>query len=372
MTGFGQAAAQTLIFDPDALTFPITNIGTSSAQLQVQVTNFGTTGVTFSGVSLVGGAPSDFSISSNTCTSLNEGGSCYIYVTFTPTKAGARQENLEITSNAPGSPFVVLLLGTGQALTQTINISPNSISYGVNDIGATSSQQYFQIQNTGTGPVTMEGIVISGANSNEYAIASNGCPALGSPLAAGSSCYVYVTFSPNANGPQTASLSVTDTATGSPQTASVFGVGQTVSSTAAFSKSTVDLGAETLAVVSGQASISVQNTGNINITVSSVLLGGTNPADFSISSDSCTSGAVAPSSYCYVYVTFTPKATGLRKATLTFTDNATGSPQVVNLEGTGVAVTQNARLAVSGLRLWRVDGRRRYQPTVLHHREHRR
>jgi uncharacterized membrane protein len=39
---------------------------------------------------------------------------------------------------------------------------------------------------------------------------------------------------------------------------------------------------------------------------------------------------------CSFGVTFKPTATGSRSATLTIGDNATGSPQVVNLTGTGV------------------------------------
>jgi hypothetical protein len=38
-------------------------------------------------------------------------------------------------------------------------------------------------------------------------------------------------------------------------------------------------------------------------------------------------------------VTFTPTAAGSRNASVSITDNATGSPQTVNLSGTGTAPT---------------------------------
>ena len=38
---------------------------------------------------------------------------------------------------------------------------------------------------------------------------------------------------------------------------------------------------------------------------------------------------------CSIGVTFTPTAAGSRSATLSIGDNATGSPQLVNLTGTG-------------------------------------
>ena len=44
---------------------------------------------------------------------------------------------------------------------------------------------------------------------------------------------------------------------------------------------------------------------------------------------------MAPGSYCYIYVIFTPSAAGLRSSTLQFVDSATGSPHNVPLVGVG-------------------------------------
>jgi titin len=44
---------------------------------------------------------------------------------------------------------------------------------------------------------------------------------------------------------------------------------------------------------------------------------------------------VAAGGNCTIGVTFTPSAAGQRVATLSFTDNASGSPQTVSLTGTG-------------------------------------
>ena len=63
-----------------------------------------------------------------------------------------------------------------------------------------------------------------GANASEFAIvpASNAC---GSSLPALSSCFIYVTFTPQAAGPRTATFSVADNATNSPQSATLSGTG---------------------------------------------------------------------------------------------------------------------------------------------------
>jgi hypothetical protein len=84
-----------------------------------------------------------------------------------------------------------------------------------------------------------------------------------------------------------------------------------------------------------KATITITNNGNgTNLTVSSITLGGTNAADFK-ETNTCTT--VAPDGgTCAVTVSFTPSALGARSGTLTITDNATNSPQVVPISGTGV------------------------------------
>jgi len=81
--------------------------------------------------------------------------------------------------------------------------------------------------------------------------------------------------------------------------------------------------------------LTLTNTGNEILTISMLVVGGTNATDFS-ESDNC-GGNVAPGASCTINVTFSPTATGTRTATLTITDNATSpqSPQVVPLTGLG-------------------------------------
>ena len=70
------------------------------------------------------------------------------------------------------------------------------------------------------------------------------------------------------------------------------------------------------------------------VTFSSVTLGGTNAADFKMT-NTCT----VVTTTCTVSVTFSPtgSTTGARTATVTFTDNATGSPQTLTLNGSAAA-----------------------------------
>ncbi len=88
--------------------------------------------------------------------------------------------------------------------------------------------------------------------------------------------------------------------------------------------------------------ITVTNTGNSNLTVTSVGISGANGSDFK-ETNTCTSGSVAPQATCAINVTFTPSISGTENATVTVTDNAPNSPETTTLtgvgEGSGPAVT---------------------------------
>jgi len=340
LTGTGQGAVQTLNFSPQDIVFPVTPIGTKAAAIYVYVYNYGSA-VTFTGASIIGPQASEFAIVSNNCTSLAAGpsGPCYIFVSFTPAAAGPRIASLQINSSSPGNPYVVPLAGTGETATQTVTVSPVSLDFGVQNIAVKSAATYFFVQNLGTVQTAFSAVSITGTNASDFSITSNSCPAAGSPLPPLGYCYVYVAFTPAAAGVRSASLSIADSATGSPQTAGLYGVGQAAIGQLSFSKGIIDLGVETLSVATGATYVQVQNTGTTNVTFSSVAIGGTDPADFSIPTNTCT-GALAPGGSCYTYVTFKPTVAGQRTGTLTFTDSALGTPQSVNLEGEGVTATQ--------------------------------
>ena len=339
LQGTAQSAAQGISFFPTALAFPATTVGVTSGSISTTVTNYGTSSVSITGVHLQGGNAADFSISGNSCSTLAQGAACTVSVSFTPLAAGIRQTNLLFTDTAAGSPQAVPILGTAQSATLIMSVSPANASFGTQNIGTTTAATYFGFSNTGTAAVTMSSYSITGTNAADFAISSNGCPATGGLLNAGSTCYIYVTFTPSASGVRTASLSVTDNAAGSPQTATFYGVGQTVTNSLSFSKSTIDLGVEPIGTASGQSYVAVQNTGTTPVSFTSVAVGGTNAGDFAITSNGC-SGTLQPSSACYEYVNFDPLAAGQRTATLTFTDSATNSPQTINLAGTGENQTQ--------------------------------
>ena len=98
------------------------------------------------------------------------------------------------------------------------------------------------------------------------------------------------------------------------------------------SSSSVTFPATTQGVSSASMMVTVTNTGMGALTISSVAAGGNKPGDFT-NTNTCTA-AVSDLGTCTISVTFNPTAAGPRSETITLTDNAPNSPQVINVSGT--------------------------------------
>jgi hypothetical protein len=110
--GGGGGGTATLTASPTSLSFPATNVGSSSAAQSVTVSNTGTVAASVSGISV---SNADYS-QTNTCgTSIAAGGSCTVSVTFKPTASGTRTGTLTVSSNATNPSLTVSLTGTGNA-----------------------------------------------------------------------------------------------------------------------------------------------------------------------------------------------------------------------------------------------------------------
>jgi hypothetical protein len=85
-------------------------------------------------------------------------------------------------------------------------------------------------------------------------------------------------------------------------------------------------------VKSGAKTVTLTNTGNATLNISSIAVSG----DFAqkIVARSC-GATVAAGANCLIKVTFTPTQVGVRNGAVTITDDAPGSPQTVSLTGQG-------------------------------------
>jgi hypothetical protein len=327
----GIHAAGVISFNPSSLTFQTADVGVLSAAQTITVSNNGTVAVTFSSVALTGSNPGDFLISKNTCGTLSPNASCAVSIEFEPSANGTRTANLQFTDNAAGSPQIVPLTGTGQSATAGLTFTPGTLAFPLTTVGSSSSTQG-AVTNYGSAAVVFSGFSFSGPNSTEFAISDNLCTTLGT----GIRCTFEVTFTPAAPGVRTANLAIADTAAGSPQNVPVMGTAQAATQALWILYAPVSFGFQDVGVPSAQNGFTIQNVGTAAVSIAGVVLGGSDPSDFSITQNTCP--ATLPVAYqCDMAATFTPSTTGQRSATITITGGA--GPQVVNLYGTGQAVT---------------------------------
>lgn len=88
-------------------------VGTTSAPQSVTLTNIGSTQLNFTGITITGTNPMDFS-QTNTCgTSIAAKASCTLTVRFKPTATGTRKASLSVSDDGGASPQRVYLTGTG-------------------------------------------------------------------------------------------------------------------------------------------------------------------------------------------------------------------------------------------------------------------
>jgi len=127
----GTGASEPLVsLSESSLGFGSQIVTTSSSAQTVTLSNTGEMALSISSIALTGADASDFTETNNCGSSLNTGASCTISVTFKPTVGGVRTAALSITDNAPGSPQMVTLTGTGADFALTYTSSGTTITPG--------------------------------------------------------------------------------------------------------------------------------------------------------------------------------------------------------------------------------------------------
>jgi hypothetical protein len=216
------------LISPANIAFPDEDVGITSSAQDVVLTNKGTAAVAITKFLLTGTQSADFHQTNSCPTSLATGASCTISVTFTPSATGLRGASLQVVDNAYNNPQTVSLSGTGMSSSSPgVGLSPTSLTFASQNVGTKSASQSVTLTNTGNTILTISGIAVSGTQSADFA-ETNTC---GSTVSSGATCTIAITFTPSAAGTRTATLSVTDNASGSPQTVALSGTGTTAAPT---------------------------------------------------------------------------------------------------------------------------------------------
>jgi hypothetical protein len=203
-------------------------------------------------------------------------------------------------------------------------LSPTSLSFAAQAIGTTSAPQAVSLINNSSVTLNLANIGFTGSNSGNFS-QNNNC---GSAVAAGASCTINVAFSPNAAGTFTATLNVTDDAGNSPQTASVIGTG---ASPVTLSASSLTFGTVLVGGSSTAKPVTLTNNQSVALTNISISINNPNYSQVNTCGTSIAAGAK-----CTITVKFAPTTSGTQTGSVAISDSASGSPQTISLQGSGL------------------------------------
>ena len=311
----------TLTFAPSSLSFGNEALGFTTAISKITVSNSSTSAVTFTSIAISGTNLTDFAQSNNCAPTLAASSTCTINVTFTPTATGARTASVMLTDNGVNSPQSISLEGTG---VPPVALSAATVSFGPIVIG--TSKAALPVTLTNQQPVALTGIVVAVTGSTAFTQV-NTC---GASIPAAGHCSITVTFAPTTTGAQTGTVTITDSASNSPQTIALTGTGQLPVS---INPVGLAFGDVTVGTTSAAKAVGVLNNLKTGLTITSIAFTGLDVGDYA-QTNNC-GGSLAAGAKCTINVTFSPKATGVRTATLAITDSASTSPQKIKLTGTG-------------------------------------
>lgn len=206
--------ATTVTVTPASLSFGDEAVDDTSAAKWVTLENTGTATLILDSIAVTPG--SSFALASRLCVfTLAAGKTCKVSVTFTPTQLGTATGTLSFTDNTANSPQTVALSGTG---VEPATLAPTSLMFSKTKVGATSAAKKVTLKNNQ--PTSLTGISYS--TTGPFAVAASTCT---TTLNSKKRCTISVTFSPKKTGTASGILAVSDSASNSPQTASLTGTG---------------------------------------------------------------------------------------------------------------------------------------------------
>jgi hypothetical protein len=258
--------------------------------------------------------------------------------TFTPT--GSMNTTGEAGSATLLNNGTVLVTGglndiDSAELYELVGFAPASVSFPNQIINVKSASQNLTLTNSLSTALSITGITIGGTNASDFA-ETNNCPG---SVSAGASCTLSVTFTPAAAGSRTGSLIIANTlpATDGPLQVLLSGTGIVPAPIVSLSTNGVDFATQAIGTTSAPQTVTLRNTGNASLSIQTVAVTGANAGDFAITNSStCTNGSsVAINGSCTIQVTFAPTGNGARSATISITDNAADSPEMISLSGSG-------------------------------------
>ncbi len=194
-----------------------------------------------------------------------------------------------------------------------------------------SATQTLQLTNSGSAPLQISSISLS---NNQFAISG---PSLPRTVLPALSLEYTLAFTPTTSGNASASLTIKSNAPQSLPAISLAGVAEKVIDSLQVTPSSISFGNENLQTTTTK-NVTLQNTGDVNITISGVTAVG---SGFGYS-DLSPGFSLAPSQQVTFQVWFTPKTSGTTSGTVSILSASLTSPETISLSGDGISPTPPA------------------------------
>jgi hypothetical protein len=268
-----------LSYTETTINFGDVEINTASPWMDSKLNNSGLTTLNIQNSTMGGANPDQFGEGGNCGPTLPPQSSCTFQFNFLPTKIGPLTATFSIMDDASSVAQTVILKGNGiaqQNAPQAV-LTPGSVPFGDQTINTTSSTQVVVLSNPGTATLHIASITLTGGNASNFGL-TNGC---GATLDPNQSCNLSVNFTPNATGPFSAAITVTDDAKNSPQSVPLSGNGVSQQNAqAVLTPQNLTFPNQRVGTNSAAQVIKLSNPGNATLNISGISLTGSNSSSF--------------------------------------------------------------------------------------------
>jgi trimeric autotransporter adhesin len=328
-TGIGQSVNPNLTVTPTTINFPTAVLVTTTSSTTQTVT-IGNTGAVAFPLTLT--LTGDFTDTTDCTATLAGNSTCTVLIAFAPSQSGTRQGLLSVTTGSSSTPTFVSLSGTGTPVLSTGN---NTLAFGSVIVGQPSVQWYkitapFPTLTAATSAPDFKAILVEDTGFGH----GQPQPSAFLTIFTGSctNCWLGVQFTPSAPGPQTASVTLSSSTSGTPAPLTLTGTGLALTGLI-LNPLTQDFGSVPVHSTSAPILFTLTNLTTAAVSITNLMFSG----DFALSTaptggQPC-SGTLAPNASCFFNAVFAPSTTGQRAGTITL-QTATG-PITATLTGFG-------------------------------------
>jgi hypothetical protein len=317
------APVPSVFLSPTSLSFGSQTLFIASAPQTVTLQNVGTGPLNVASVTAAG----DFSALS-TCVGapIPPAGQCTINSTFTPIVAGLRTGQISVTSDAPGSPHIVALSGTGVApLFPNVVLVPATVNFPTTTAGQASAPSTVTLTNSGLATLSIQAIDVIGTG---FRLTLNTC---GVSVASGAGCTLQFVFLPSSAGAFLADVRIITNSPSSPTFLRLNGTGAQAPQGRITAPAQITFIDQIVNTSSAPAQFTITNGGSATLSIGRMATTG----DF-ILDGLCFDLRVGES--CVAAVRFAPTAIGARTGQVVIESNASNPIAGINLSGRGVPI----------------------------------